>query len=67
MNLALAAFKDAVLDDKELMTQLLVPEHAEDLLKLAVELGAARGFHFSLDEARAMMQGGRRVWIQRWI
>jgi len=64
---AFAAFREEVLDDDDLQAQLRALTDAAQLAAHAVRLGAARGFHFSDDDVRAVMTRGRQAWYSQWV
>jgi mannose-6-phosphate isomerase-like protein (cupin superfamily) len=64
---AFAALREQVLEDEDLQAQLRALPDAGQLAAKAVQLGAARGFHFSDEEVRAAMTRGRQAWYSQWV
>ena len=60
-------FREEVLKDLSLQVRLREIEDRQTFVRLAVRLGAEKGFCFSADDVESAMRDGRRVWIERWI
>lgn len=58
-------FRELVFEDAPLEALLMAAPDQEALCAQAVELGRARGFHFTRDDVEAAIRAGRRAWSER--
>lgn len=59
-------FHQLVLRDPALQERLRAALDWPEFLRLTLELGAQRGYHFSTDDVRATHQANRCAWTERW-
>lgn len=64
---SLEQFRQLVLRDRALQEQLREISDQEAFLALVVRLGAAHGYHFTVEEVAEALRASRRAWIERWI
>ncbi|HZZ91160.1 MAG TPA: aspartyl/asparaginyl beta-hydroxylase domain-containing protein [Usitatibacter sp.] len=64
---AFAGFRQCVHDGTALRDRLLAEAEPDAFMRLCVELGAARGFAFGVEDVRAAMMEGRRAWLSQWV
>jgi hypothetical protein len=56
-----------VLRDADLQHRLrTAPADSWAFLPLLMALGAARGFHFSVEHVQAAIREGRAAWLRKW-
>jgi Aspartyl/Asparaginyl beta-hydroxylase len=60
-------FREIVLGDIELQGQLRETSDRESFIALVCEAASGRGYQFSQDEVREILQAARSEWIGRWI
>lgn len=63
----LERFREIVVADQQLFTQLRGTADLENFVALAVQLGAERGCRFTPETVRAAIQERRRAWLERWL
>ena len=61
------AFRETVFRDPTVRDQLRACGEMDEFMALAVMLGAAHGFMFSVEDVRAQVSRARRDWIEQWI
>jgi predicted ribosomally synthesized peptide with nif11-like leader len=60
-------FRELVLQDPALQTQLMAADDLTDLVPLILKLGRERGYEVASQDVEAAWQAARRAWIERWI
>lgn len=61
----LEQFQRVVLEDVSLQHQLLNVSDRDTFLRLVVQLGATRGYLFTVDDVRLALQASRRAWVEQ--
>jgi hypothetical protein len=63
----LEQFRQLVLDDMALQERLrAVPVRAE-FITLTLQLGAERGYDFTVDDIEDVLRANQRAWLERWL
>ena len=63
----LEQFRQLVLDDTALQERLrAVPVRAK-FITLMLQLGAERGYDFTVDDIEDMLRANQRAWLERWL
>ena len=57
----------AVLSDAELQEQLRALPDEAALFERVLALGRERGYEFSEQDLRAVVNANRRAWLERWL
>ncbi len=60
-------FRELVLQDPALQTQLQAANNLSELTPLVLKLGRERGCEITVEDIEAAWQAARRAWIERWI
>ncbi len=60
-------FRELVLQDPALQTQLQAANNLSELTPLVLKLGRERGCEITAGDIEAAWQAARRAWIERWI
>lgn len=64
---AFREFRDLVLDDRELQSELAAVSDTEAFTKKVVELAAEHGIAVDASDVAEAMNAGRRALIEQWI
>jgi hypothetical protein len=57
----------AVLHDAALQEQLRAAPDEAALFAMVLALGRERGYEFSKEDLRAVVNANRRAWLERWL
>jgi hypothetical protein len=60
-------FRQMVLGDPALQTDLMQTQDTKDFIALALRLGGGHGCDFTAGDVEAALQAARRAQIERWI
>ncbi len=60
-------FRDTVFADAALRDELHRCKQMDEFMALTVALGAERGFQFTAEDVRAVVNRARRDWMEQWI
>jgi len=66
-NRNLERFREKVLSNPALFSQLRATADEEEFIRLMLQLGADQGLLFRAEEVLEAIRSSRRSWLERWL